>query len=72
MIGKHETSERENEILARGKNLFFDVLERYRVPVDEQVKLWDLAFTAGSVVQNAKSAADVKRFSKSLDEVFDG
>lgn len=70
MIGKNETTERENAILAKGKNLFFECLDRFNVPVEEQVKLWDLAFSAGEIVQNSKSAADIKRFSKSLDEVF--
>lgn len=70
MIGKNETTERENAILAKGKNLFFECLDRFNVPVEEQVKLWDLAFSAGEIVQNSKSAADIKRFSKSLDGVF--
>lgn len=60
----------EMEILRRGKNQFYEVLDRYKVPVDMQVMLWDTAFRAGRLVEHDSSFDSLKKFVEDTKKIF--
>lgn len=72
MLDENQRTEKENRILREGKGLFCSMLEVHHVPTELQVKLWDLAFTAGRIIQNERNISETKEFSRKLDEVFNG
>ena len=57
------TTDPDIERVRDAKNRFYAGLDRFKVPVDLQVALWDMAYTSGTFMQHKKNMADFKKFS---------